>query len=410
MPVSVHHGVLFVFVFVLLVSLMLATVYTLVTGMVVDAYRYERALERANEKLRLVAALSEGTLYYGVRNIALTTVDIRELGVVDVNGGRHVLARGVTLEPGEAYTGREVGVPVGVLYAVTARGNVFTAPVLRLGGPGALTFTLRSLAPACIQAESPVSYGGPFHYTIGFCTYAYVFGFLVVDDPWGDANTRLVLGPVNVARLLREARLPFTTSTYGGSGPLYARATLTLTVEGGAGRTPHYRVSMPVEVSRTDGARGLLVYGCLGVIWRTITSTVVGLDAGPRPLSYCGTLRDGGRVCDTLGVYVAPSALDVGALIAHMARGWRPSHVEAPSGTQVYIVLARCFRVESAELKSVTTSTEKPYTRIGDTTIHTYLDLPGVNKVDRVDMVLRGAHVTLHVDPELIIHTILDRI
>lgn len=403
MPAALHHALLFTFAFVLAVSLALATAYGVAVSMLADAYRYDALLERANERLRLVAVRGPGELRYGVRNLALATVVVRELGVVGPRGERYVLATDLRLGPGEAVLGSSSGPALrGVaLYAATARGNVFAVPVLDLsGGRGALRAVLRDLVPGCLQLRSPVGYGMGHVYTAALCAHGYALGYLAVVDPHSDESARLVFWH-SVAELFRERRLPLREERSAEAGPLSVRASFELSVEG-PGR---YRVALRLSARRADGRAGLALYGCVGVAWRTLTSTVLGLALGSEPSCACRQVPGWERVCECVGPLLAPSALDPEALATQMLRGGAPS-VEAPSGSQTYIVLARCFSVETL-LAEVESWGDPPRIELAGAELFTYLLLPGRVRTLSGPLEVGGASLELRIDARMLVEAAL---
>lgn len=412
MPVNVHHAIMFTFVFVVIVSLLSATTYTIVTNMLIDAYRYEESIEKANEKLRLVAIVSSDGLYYGVRNIATTTITIRELGIIDTYNRKHRILSDLTLKPGEAYVGRIDYYYKGAIYAITGRGNVFSTPVITLTEfSGEQSFNLKGLTPACIQAPSPIHYIGEYVYTVGICTYAYVFGYIIVDDPYSDDSIYLVFGPYNVADLYKSQKIPFSSTRVREiKGNIYVEASFKFVIDKFRDRVPYYRILMPLDIERRDNRKGLILHGCVGILWRTISNTIAGIRINTYPVGTCISRGDE-RACEYLGSFTVPSALDMKSLTAYLAqKRLTQLPVEAPSGTQVYIVYSRCFTVESKTLRSVETSEAKPWANIGIITLYTYLDFPGVNKSNIGDIYVDGVDVSLTIDPEILVLGILNQV
>ena len=412
MPVTVQHTILFLFVFIMIVATLLSTTYIIAVNMISDTYRYEKVLEKANEKLRLAGIIEESKLYYGVRNIALVKVAIKELGVIDASGSKHVLATDVELDPGEAFTGSTVSY-YGSLYAITERGNVFSAPIFDFESTTEeRQITIRSLLPSYTQVQSPISYRGDLEYTVGVGTYGYVFGFLFADDPYSNSYVHLVFHPQKISDLFKNRNIPYRLTQSRTNGPVSASAELVFEIvdDKRAWPYPYYKITMPIDVRRTDAKSGLLVRGCVGFIWRTISNNVFGYEVENSGRSYCLSSQEE-RVCDDISVGVLPVSLDIDALIPELAGGaLLEIPASAPSGSQVYIVYAKCFYVESDRVARISTTYISPWTMVRGVKINTYLVFPGKTAVHTFTYTLNEIRLKLRINPKVLLLTLLEQI
>lgn len=408
MPISIQQALLFISVFVIVVALLTATTYTLVTNMLTDAYRYLSILEKSNEKIRVVGVNTGMDLYCGVRNLGLTKVTIKELGVVDIAGHRHVLATDVELDPGEAFT-KKAGPLYGMVYVVTERGNVFSAPIINLGTViTKKTVDVRTLLPSLVQVGTNLKYFSRGDVALSFGTYGYFFGFLFVDDPHSNKYILLTFGPINVPNLFKNGVLHYSATKYGVSGPIYTQASLDFQLEPGNGK-PYYRIVMPVLVERTDSQSGLLIRGCFGFIWRTITNSMYGIKLVTQTPSICTYNPQYGKVCDELHTLVIPTAGGVESLLPVLASASPTSmFLEAPTGAQTYIILAKCFYIESDKLSYFSTTLSRPYATVYGVRINTYLNFPGTTYVGDQNLALNAVTVELDLSPQALVLSLLN--
>jgi len=357
----VQHALLFTFVIVFIVAVLTASTYTVVMNMMTDAYRYEKVIEKSNEKVRLVAAVGTSGLVYGIRNVGLTETVILEAGVVFPDGNKRTLVSSRTLSPGELITGSDLYATSAItFYAITSRGNVFTTDVvdLRPGTYGRYTLFIRDLIPGIMVFESPIKYGDNYVYTASLAMYGYAFAFLVVDDPHSDESVYVKIGPVNIANLYKNRIIPYREQVRRGTRNLGVDMSLYLYIESYDTENiyPHYKLNVPIEVYRQDDRTGLVIYGCFGFIWRTMTSNMFGFTL-INPLNE-KVIYSGSNYYfeNAYKLTLIPSALDIDSLVASLANPNTQSFtVSTPSGSQVYILLANCFRIEDIELSGFTT-------------------------------------------------------
>jgi hypothetical protein len=403
---------MFTFVFIVLVATLTATTYIIVSNMITDAYRYDTAIEKANEKVKLAAALGSDALYYGVRNVGTASVTLTEIGIISMFGSKTVLARDITLKPGEAYVSTAPSKTVGTFYVITARGNVFTTPVVGFGTSNQITFYLRNLVPGYIQAPSPISYGDSYKFTVGMATYAYIFGFLAVDDPYSDNYVYIQFGPYNVADLFKNQNIPLTDNVQQSSGPLSVTASFIFEIKdkGGESQYQHYKITMPLDAKRTDSRKGMILHGCIGIAWRTISNGLYSISVSNVGQTSCSP---GGnyKVCDSVTTGIVPSAMDINALVAYLAKTDPTSlPLSAPSGSQAYIILTRCFHVEDPDLKDFKIDQEKAEEKIHGYRVHSYLVFPGKNKIGNPTVSITYVPVTMTVDPKIFVSAVLNQI
>lgn len=412
MPINIQHAMIFSIVFVLCVLVTAFTIYVLLINIITDTYRYEKTLEKANEKVRVAGLLADGVLYYGVRNLGVTTVKIRELGIIDINGNRRVLVSNVELMPGQTYKSVSLSV-YGAVYALTERGNVFSAPVIDMGKyVGEAKVSLKSLLPAVYQVSSPVKYSEDAEYTISLNTYAYVFGFLMAGD--GHENILLSFGPHSVSQIFKDAyrtNSPVSlVQTKSGGTLMSATATLHFEVlsSDSEGVPPYYKLVLPLSVNTSNNA--LAVRGCVGVIWRMLAKNVYGLSLETSTPSVC-SYGSGFKVCDEIQATLLPGTESLESVIAVLSRPTQPPRVvTAPSGSEIQVVLAHCFLVEGTGINSLTTTYETPYTSVFNSRINTVLKFPGTNYFGFSTTEIIGLTLKMNVETDYLLSSILGEV
>ena len=417
MPVTIHHAIVFMVVFIIVVSMMTATVYVAIIGALVDTYRYEKAIERANEKVAIAAVNGHEGLYYGVRNLGVTPTTIRELGVIDATGARRVIRANIVLEPGEVIVERTTG-SRGVIYAITGRGNVFTAQILDVVTISErMRFSLRDLRPAYVQTTAPVSYEGTYIETTGVGVYGYIFGYVIVDDPHSDASVFIPIGPIGINTLFQNENIPYQYQRTVRTTVLRVSVDYLFEIDNdpnvNAGQ-PFYRIRMGLDVDRLDNRQGLLLHGCVGYAWRILPSNMYGVQIDPVGSRACDTNTRGAhiyRICERIDTFIAASVLNMRALLSFLSNPeTRSLPTEAPSGSQAFIILSRCFYIEDSQLQSFTTSLERPWTYIDGFPIYTYIVFPGRNDHYGRAVTINSILINLVFDPEIIVRSLLERI
>jgi len=416
LPINVQHALLFTLVIVTIIAVLTATTYVIITNMITDAYRYEGAVVRANEKLRIAAALGSSGLVYGMRNIGLSEVVVKEAGVIYPTGTKVAYVRDLSLKPGEIYVGREYGIGSFItFYVITSRGNVFTTDIADFTQTYTQDIYVRNLIPSTYVFSSPLKYGEGYEYSASMSSYGYVFAFLVVDDPYSDESLYLQIGPVNVADLYNGWKIPYYSEPVSQtSSRLRASMSLILKISNdpNEGRYPHYRLDVPISVSRLDGRNGLLIYACFGFIWRTMTNNVFGYQL-VNPLRVVEYTPGSSKDYFAESRYEAnliPSSLDINSLVATLGKQGPNFNVEAPSGSQAYILLMKCFKIEDKGLGSFTTTESKPWDVVRGLKIYTYIAFPGKthtsNGITDVDYI----YLRLVFNPEVYVLTALGSI
>lgn len=378
-----------VFVVIMIIAILTATVYTIVINMMVDAYRYEKAVERANEKVRLAAVIGSSGFYYGIRNIGLSDLVIKEAGVIDSSGNRQVLITNTKLGPGEAIINNQQNPGSYItFYVVTGRNNVFSTRVISLLDRGASTIPIRNLVPGVALIPSPVQYSEAYVPSISVAMYSYFFAYLIVKDPYSDESIYLTIGPVSISDLFKKISLPYRVSKVEKwTSKLYASisAVLTLNDQDSENSVPYYKLVVPVRFERTDNKNGLIAQGCLGFIWRTETSNMFGFWLLPKANWGTAQSTPQFRVETNYFARLIPSSLSIDTLmptlISLLPATWYS--VGAPSGSQAYVVLAKCFKIEDATLKKVETTEDKPWAQVHGVRIYTYVVFPGRTYVDQ---------------------------
>jgi len=374
MPVNVYHGLLSLFVIVMIIAALTATTYVTVTNMLADAYRYEKSIEKANEKVRLAAATtSDGVVYYGVRNVGMSELIVTRSGVALSDGRILDLVGGLRLGPGDVFIDKKAvygGLPV-VFFVITSRGNVFAVSVVNMS---AMTGSrdvvrIRSLLPSVFSIPLSVS-NTSTAYVATITMYGYIFGFLVVDDPYSDESHLLQIGPVSVASLYENNSIPYAPDVTWSSQRLDAYLELVFNV------SKSYNINMITHIERTDGGRGILIYGCFGYIWRTMASTTLGFRLASTINEYYSKSGGDYYVEERFISALIPSSLDVNSIVASLARGAVYSSIEATSGSQAYILLAKCFKVESLSITEFWTFSETS-SPVDGVRIVPYINFPG---------------------------------
>lgn len=408
---------MFTLVLVAIIAVLTATTYVIITNMISDAYRYEGAVVRANEKLRIAAARGSSGLVYGVRNIGLSEVVVKEAGVIFNTGMKAVYARDISLKPGEIYVGRvsSVGGTLVAFYVITSRGNVFTTDVVDFTQTYTQDIYVRNLIPSTYVFSSPLKYGEGYEYSASMSAYGYAFAFLVVDDPYSDESLYLQIGPKNIADLYKEWRIPYYSEPVSqSSSRLRASMSLILKISNdpSEGHYPHYRLDVPVSVSRLDGKNGLLIYACFGFIWRVMTNNVFGYQL-VNPLRIIEYTPGSSREYFGESRYEAdliPSSLDINSLVATLSKQGPNFNVEAPSGSQAYILLIKCFRIEDKELRSFTTTESTPWDVVRGLKIYTYIVFPGKTHTSNGIASLDYIYLRVVFNPEVYVLTALGSI
>jgi len=413
MPINIQHAVMFTLVFIIVVSLLSITVYTVTMNMLADTYRYEKMLEKANEKVKVVAIATSNKMYYGVRNLGLTRLVIKEMGVVDSSGNLRVLTTGVAIDPGEAYI-NEHSKMSGVLYVITERGNIFATPIAEVESDtgvagGVARVQIKSLLPSVYYAPSPIVYNDRDAFVVSLSTTGYIFGFLYVNDPHSDDQVIITLGPYSVADIFKKARtagFPYVSEQKNGhDGNVLGSAQLHFDVvdDKKYWKEPYYLLTMSISAQRTDWlGKGLVVRGCFGYIWRTMTNSMYGLKVVTSTPSGCKCRESEPYcVCDENHVVLIPSVEPVESLmptLAYFLINMPP--VEAPVGAQAYIVFAKCFRVEADDIRSIHD--------VHDPKIYTSLPFPGNVESGIVGSIrVPAIEVELKLNPKILLETML---
>lgn len=419
MPVVIQHAILHTFVIVMIVAILAATTYTIVINMLTDTYRYEKSVEKANEKLRLAAAIGSNGFFYGVRNIGLTDVFIVEAGVIDSSNVKRVLFSNVRLSPGSATIGSQPNPGNYVtFYVVTDRNNVFSTRVVNLTQQQtSYPITIRNLVPSVAVEPAPVQYLGNYTAAVSVAMYGYVFAYLFVKDPYSDQMIYLKVGPTPVSDMFKKQLIPYISERVMNSTiSLYASMNIIFNVKDSDSDSywPHYEFVVPIDVERTDGDKGLVIHGCFGFIWRTMTSNLFSFRLQTNLNSVSSRSSPSGKfyVESRYFVTLVPSSLDVDTLVSTLETANSYSLV-APSGSQVYIVLAKCFKIEDMNLKSFVTSDSKPYWEdvSRGIKIYTVMDFPGKTYIGQNTYeILDGIEITIDVNPEIYVKTVLTQV
>ncbi|MEM1696162.1 MAG: hypothetical protein QW230_02045 [Thermofilum sp.] len=419
MPTSVQHAILYVTVFVLLVSLLMSTVYVVVSNMLTDAYRYERILERANEKLR-VGGLLYGRFYYAVRNLGLTSVELSEIGYVDSSGNRYVLETSKKLEPGEVYKASQTswsGTPVAV-YVVTRRGNIFSGPVVSSSPTyGIGQIRIKSVLPTVHYLLSPIAYSQDARYVVSFNVNSYLFGFVLAKDLNSDNSVMLEFGPYNIAAFFKTcSSIPncqptFTDSKSGSSGTISLSARYIFSVEQSGGN-PYVRIAMPLTA--INSVRGIFVRGCIGIGWRILSNTFFSYAKQQGLPGWSHTSPGDFYYADNAEIYLFPSSVNIDTIKAILSnlgdRTWASyQYAEPPSGSVVEVYLVRCFTVSSKTLQSVSFSPDSSpqYQPPGSHTIWTKLVFPGTNNMYGGSFTVNDITLSVYVDTDMVLEALL---
>ncbi|MEM4583999.1 MAG: hypothetical protein QW611_03400 [Ignisphaera sp.] len=420
MPISVQHAILYVTVFVLLVSLLLSTIYVVISNMLIDAYGYEKILEKANEKLKVGGVLYE-EFYYAVRNLGLTSVDLLEIGYIDSSGNRYILETSKKLKPGEIYkTSRAswTSTPIAV-YVVTSRGNIFSGPVIRSDPTtGIGQIRIRSVLPTIHYLSSPVVYSNDAHYVISFNTNSYLFGFVLAKDLNSDNSVMLEFGPYNIASLFKSCSVTpncqasFVDSKSGSIGTVSLSAKYIFSVEQSGGN-PYIKITMPL--SATNSVQGIFVRGCIGIGWRVLSNTFFsyaieqGLSRGWSHTSL-GNLY----YADNINVYLFPSSVNIDNIRAILSNlgggsGSGPQYAEPPSGSIVEVYLVRCFTVSSRSLQSISFSPDNsPQSLLpGGYIIWSELVFPGTNNMYGGSFTINDIPLQVYLNTEMVLEALL---
>jgi len=406
MPAEAYSNLVFVVGLVVLVSILSLTSYVMAINMISDAYRYEKALEVANEKLRLVGVIAPPYgLVYGVRNIGSLILDVKELGVVSQGGARVVLKQGLRLMPGE-YVVDTLAWPYGpgYMYAVTGRGSVFVSPIYRIPSGSTYSLQLRDLRPLFIYQNIDPGFEAPVDYMLQFSAYAYVFGYIAASSWQSIDNTYIQFGPYSVADLFKNGAIPYSVSKSESFSRLYVSATFWFSIERDGSGATYYRVSMPVYVG---GYGRLTVHGCLGIVWRTITNTFFPIARAGAPGSYSSSwwVRDGQG---SEGIYsgVLPSSLNVQNIVPAIEKSHYNLPTSAPSGTQVYLLVLRCFKVDGS-FGSFSTSLDNPVAYVQGGRVITELKYPYYNYGQSGQVYVGPLGVDVAFDPRIYVKFLL---
>jgi hypothetical protein len=233
----------------------------------------------------------------------------------------------------------------------------------------------------------------------------------VVDDPYSDQEIYLSLGPTPVHSIIRDQTLPYEKETSGSTSDLSAslKVVFDISNDRSEGQYPHFKLTVPMSASRNDNKNGLVIHGCFGFIWRTIASNVygyrlntyIGKGAGVSHLKY--------DIQTKMYAYLIPSALDIDSLVATLSRQISVSdyQVSAPSGTQVYIVMMKCFKIEDATLKTFATTLDKPWDNLHGVKIYTYMVFPGRTQVSHGVATVNYLSLSILFDPRIYVMTAL---
>lgn len=419
MPVAVHHAVMFVVVFVLLVSMMLSVVYVLVNNMLSDAYRYERFLEKANEKVRVGGVIYFGRLHYGVRNLGLTKIDLAEIGYIDDSGNRYTLDTSVSLDPGRVYrSARDITGGAISVYVVTGRGNVFSGPVTVITSQTSYDqIRLRTLLPAVHHVLSPISPSTPGSVsTITINTFSYVFGFVVAKDLNSDDSAVVEFGPYNVATFFKtcssqpNCQPSFVDSRSASSGSVSVSARLIFSA-GRTGASPTFRVAMPLSVQNTR--QGVFVRGCVGVLWRAMSTTFFSL-AKSQTLPGWSYSGQGNYFSDDFEVLLFPSSVNLANLRVAMSnlgdRTWEQyQYADPPSGSIIEVYLVRCFTIvhRTAQQVAFSPDSDPSYTTPAGHIMWSSLVFPGTNKFHPSDITISDIPLSVYVDLDMVLKSLI---
>jgi hypothetical protein len=406
---------MFVIIFVIVTALMMTTTYIITANVLSDTYRYQTILNRANEKIRLAGAIGGGTLYYGIRNIGLSSVVVKELGVVDTSNRRSILITSLELKPGDAYVST-TGAIYGTLYAVTERGNTFSTQIIRTDLQSPALFTLTGLTPAFAQQEIflPNSPNPTYAYTVSMTTYAYIYAFLSVKDPNTDNNILLTLGPYNVPQLYKAKTIPLNDQKSSSSGTVSASLSISFGIYS-YNNQPYYQIRIGFTANNINN--GLIIRGGFGIIWRTITNNIYTLNlANNIGGGSCDThINDNPNanswnICDQILTSIIPSSLDIGSIVAYLATNRPQQSMFAPTGSQAYITFSRIFTIEANKLSSVSTSSQS-FIEIYSGRIYLYLNYPGQNSIDKLgSLQITPITVRASLDPQIYVLTIINQI
>ncbi|MEM1829953.1 MAG: hypothetical protein QXH21_08805 [Ignisphaera sp.] len=418
MPIYIHHAVLYVTVFVLLASLLMTTTYVVVTNMLTDAYRYEKILEKANEKLRVGGVVYRG-FHYAVRNLGLVSVELSEVGYIDEQGNRYVLERSITLGPGEIYRTSTISWtnnPVAV-YAVTKRGNIFSGPVLSASSSDWIgQIKIRSVLPTVHYLPSPIAYDQSSLYVVSFNMNSYLFGFVLAKDINSDNSVLLEFGPYNVASLFKTcANTPncqptFTDSKSGSSGTISLSAKYIFSVEY-SGNNPYIRIAMPLTATNT--ARGMFVRGCLGIGWRIMSNTFFSY---AKTQSLPGWSSSGRFYCsDKAEVLLFPSSVninDIKSILSNLGDRFHESYqfAEPPSGSIIEVYLVRCFTVSNGTIQTVIfgPDTSPSYRTPTGHTIYSELVFPGVNNMFGTPFTVSDITISVYLNTNMVLESLIN--
>jgi len=415
LPVNIHHGLLSIVVIIMIIAMLTTTTYVTISNMLADAYRYEKALEKANEKVRIAATYRYSDVVYGIRNVGLSEIVISEAGIIYSDGTKDIYVSNLNIKPGDIYTGRRSTSKTPItFYVITSRGNVFSAEVLDFTQTGAQDVSIRTLMPSVYSVDTSIKYGLPYVYRASVSTYGYVFAFLFVDDPYSDDNIYLKIGPINVADIYKYRNIPYYS---GQIIQTTSRITVNMSLkfeisnDMSESSVPHYKLTVPINIQKIYSfTPGLSIYGCFGFIWRIMPNNMYSYTL-VNPIQYSRYVSsDNYYIEERLETIIIPSALDIDSLVTSLAGVRGISYLSAPSGGQAYIVFAKCFKIEDRNLWTFKTTEPNPQTVVNGFTIYTNIVFPGRTYTSSNPIEVNEIRLRVVIDPQIYVLTALGNI
>ncbi|MEM1694354.1 MAG: hypothetical protein QXL19_08850 [Ignisphaera sp.] len=418
MPIFIQHTIFYVTVFILLVFLLMSAIYVVVSNMLIDNYRYERFLEKANEKLKIGGLLYDN-FYYAVRNQGLISVELLEIGYIDSLGNRYVLETSKKLEAGEIYKAMLTfwtGIPIAV-YVVTRRGNIFSGPIIRSDSVyGIGMIKIKSILPTIHYLSSPISYGLDAQYVVLINSNSYVFGFVLAKDLNTDDSVLLEFGPYDIASFFKScASLSscypfFSDAKSGSSGSISLSSKYIFSVEH-FDNNPYIKIAMPLTA--INSAQGIFVRGCIGIGWRLLSNTFFSYAVHQALPSWTYNSSENFYYTDSINIYMFPSSVNINnikAILSNLGdRVWiKHQYVDPPSGSIVEVYLVRCFTISSKTLQSVSFSPDNsPHYHTSEGIIWSELIFPGTNNINRESFTINEVSLSVLVNTDMILEALL---